>query len=163
VSKIFINYRRHGGAYAAALIDELLSRHFGENRVFRAARSIAPGSDYSKEILTAVAECAAMLVIVDEDWVENFEPEDCSSSTAQSWVSGEIEEAIRNSKLIIPILLSGAKAPIEARLPKHLSRVARLQYLRFDYRNTRQDIKFVIEWIVSLLDRSFLVQQDARA
>lgn len=152
MSKIFINYRRHGGAYAAALIDELLSRHFGENRVFRAARSIAPGSDYSKEILTAVAECAAMLVIVDEDWMESLEStaEDHSPSTAQSWVSGEIEEAIRNSKLIIPILLSGAKAPIETRLPKHLSQVARLQYLRFDYRNTRQDIEFIIEWIVSL-------------
>ncbi|MFE3552184.1 toll/interleukin-1 receptor domain-containing protein [Streptomyces kronopolitis] len=150
MSKIFINYRREGGAYAAALLDELLSRRFGENQVFRAARSLAPGSDYSNSILAAVVECAVMLVVIDKGWVEKFESEVCSSSVKRSWVVEEIEEAVKNSRTIIPVLLAGARNPIEERLPKGIARVARLQYLRFDYRNTRQDVEFMSEWIVSL-------------
>ncbi|MGW2417118.1 toll/interleukin-1 receptor domain-containing protein [Streptomyces tubercidicus] len=150
MSKIFINYRREGGAYAAALLDELLSRRFGENQVFRAARSLAPGSDYSKSILAAVVECAAMLVVIDEGWVEKFESEVCSPPVKRSWVVEEIEEAVKNTRTIIPVLLAGVRNPIEERLPKGISRVARLQYLRFDYRNTRQDVEFMSEWIVSL-------------
>ncbi|WP_122620210.1 toll/interleukin-1 receptor domain-containing protein [Streptomyces sp. Tu 4128] len=150
MSRIFINYRREGGAYAAALLDELLSRRFGEGQVFRAARSLPPGSDYSDAISAAVVECAMMLVLIDEGWVDYFESGDFSSLPGKGWVTEEIESAIKNAKVIVPVLLAGAKMPTEERLPAEVSRVARLQYVRFDYRNTRQDVEFMSEWIVSL-------------
>ena len=43
MSEIFINYRGSDEPYAAALIDQELSRRFGPARVFRAGRSIRPG------------------------------------------------------------------------------------------------------------------------
>ncbi|MDF4254372.1 toll/interleukin-1 receptor domain-containing protein [Streptomyces sp. WMMB303] len=147
---IFINYRKEGGAYAAALLDELLSRRFGQDQVFRAAKSIPPGSEYSDAIRVAVMKCAVMLVVIDEGWVEYFEREVCNPSVGKGWVAEEIKVAIKSDRILIPVLLTGVKFPTVGRLPKEVSRVAGLQYLRFDYRNTRQDVEFMSEWIVSL-------------
>ncbi|MFD9428326.1 MULTISPECIES: toll/interleukin-1 receptor domain-containing protein [unclassified Streptomyces] len=160
MSRIFINYRREGGAYAAALLDELLSRRFGGNQVFRAARSLRPGVDYSDEILAAAMNCAAMLVVVDKGWAEYFESGDCDLSVNDSWVAEEIEVAIKNARIVIPVLLSGAKFPASGRLSGGISRVTRLQYLRFDYRNTRQDVEFMSEWIVSLCPQVHRIRGD---
>ncbi|WP_420706479.1 toll/interleukin-1 receptor domain-containing protein [Streptomyces sp. MspMP-M5] len=148
MSQIFINYRREGGAYAAALLDELLSNHFGEDRIFRAARSIAPGSDYSESILEAVAGCGVMLVVVDDGWLGKFSSGSRGPAPRQDWVLREIEEAFKNERRVIPVLLSGVKRLEEGCLPDSLARVARLQYLRFDYRNIRQDIGFMVEQLV---------------
>ncbi|MEK2475682.1 toll/interleukin-1 receptor domain-containing protein [Streptomyces noursei] len=147
-SQIFINYRREGGAYAAALLDELLSNHFGADQVFRAARSIEPGSDYSESILEAAADCEVMLVVVDDGWLGKFSPGFRGSTPQQDWVLREIDEAFKNERRVIPVLLSGVKRLEESCLPESLARVARLQYLRFDYRNIRQDIGFMVEQLV---------------
>ncbi|WP_164992995.1 toll/interleukin-1 receptor domain-containing protein [Streptomyces lydicus] len=152
-SQIFINYRREGGAYAAALLDELLSNHFGEGQVFRAARSIAPGSDYSESILEAAAGCGVMLVIVDDGWLGKFSSGSREPALRQDWVVREIGEAFKSERRVIPVLLSGVKRLEESCLPEPLVRVARLQYLRFDYRNIRQDIGFMIEQLIRVTGR----------
>ncbi|UWW90516.1 TIR domain-containing protein [Streptomyces murinus] len=145
VAQVFINYRREGGAYAAALLDMLLSDRFGEEQVFRAARSIAPGSDYSDIILEAVAECGVLLVIVDAGWLNKFSSDNRDYSPTRDWVAREIEEAFKHGRVVVPVLLSGAERLNGESLPGSLARVARLQYLRFDYRNIRQDINFISE------------------
>ncbi|WP_166682927.1 TIR domain-containing protein [Streptomyces aquilus] len=145
VAEIFINYRKEGGAYAAALLDELLSSRFGERHIFRAARSIAPGSDYSESILEAVAGCAVLLVIIDSEWLDRLNPEARDSTPRKDWVLREIEEAFKWERTVVPVLLSGAECLDEGKLPQSLARVARLQYLRFDYRNIRQDVNFIAE------------------
>ncbi|MGA5123072.1 TIR domain-containing protein [Streptomyces pseudogriseolus] len=150
VAQIFINYRREGGAYAAALLDELLSSRFGEDQVFRAARSIAPGSDYSESILKAVAECNVLLVIVDERWSDKFSAESFDLTSRQDWVLREIEEAFKHERTVVPVLLSGVERLSDRSLPESLVRVARLQYLRFDYRNVRQDVNFIAEQLVKV-------------
>ncbi|MFF2096270.1 toll/interleukin-1 receptor domain-containing protein [Streptomyces sp. NPDC058202] len=150
VAQIFINYRREGGAYAAALLDELLSKRFGEGQVFRAARSIAPGSDYSKSILEAVAECGVMLVIVDDAWLLKFSSGIHDLASRKDWVLREIEEAFKYERTVIPVLLSGVGRLDEMSLPEALIRVARLQYLRFDYRNIRQDVNFIAEQLIKV-------------
>ncbi|MFF1693412.1 TIR domain-containing protein [Streptomyces sp. NPDC058257] len=157
VARIFINYRKRGGAYAAALLDELLSSRFGEHEVFRAARSIAPGSDYSESILECVAGCDVLLVIVDEGWAAGFGSKVHDSSPKVDWVSREIEEAFKNGKIVVPVLLSGAERLDEAILPEAVARVARLQYLRFDYRNIHQDVRFIFEQLARICPELKLV------
>ncbi|MFJ6669341.1 TIR domain-containing protein [Streptomyces sp. NPDC091383] len=145
MTQVFINYRREGGAYAAALLDALLSERFGEEQVFRAARSIAPGSDYAEVILEAVAGCGVLLVIVDAGWLNKFSSAHREPPPACDWVVREIEEAFKHGRLVVPVLLSGVERLKEESLPEPLARVARLQYLRFDYRNIRQDANFIAE------------------
>lgn len=153
MAHIFINYRREGGAYAAALLDELLSRRFGEARVFRAAKSITAGSDYEKSLLEAVRGCGVMLVIVDDGWLGRFDSDNGDSDNGESspssdWVLREIEGALRYERTVIPVLLSGVDRLREDDLPNPLKGLAVLQYLRFDYRNVRQDSVYLAEQLV---------------
>ncbi|MFE4329421.1 toll/interleukin-1 receptor domain-containing protein [Streptomyces sp. NPDC056831] len=148
MAQIFINYRRDGGAYTAALLDELLSKHFGERQVFRAAKSIIVGSDYVAAILEAVRGCDVMLVIVDDCWLGKFETENYNSSPDSDWVLREIEEAFKCERIVIPVLLSGVNRLREADLPAALAKLATLQYLRFDYRNVQQDSNYMAEQLV---------------
>ncbi|MFH8402018.1 TIR domain-containing protein [Streptomyces anulatus] len=150
VARIFINYSKKGGAYAAALLDELLSSHFGEDEIFRASRSIAPGSDYSESILECVAGCEVLLVIVDADWPKRFTFQPHDANPKEDWVSREIKEAFKHGKVVIPVLLSGAERLDESSLPEVVADVARLQYLRFDYRNIHQDVRFMYEQLVKV-------------
>ncbi|WP_189272449.1 toll/interleukin-1 receptor domain-containing protein [Kitasatospora griseola] len=134
--QVFINYRRATDAYAAALLDELLSRELGSRRVFRASKSIPAGSDYVSEISEAIASCDAMLVVVGVGWSESFP---VSGDGREDWVLREIREALEARKVIIPIILSGASVIRRESIPEDLAGLAFLQYLRFDYRNSAQD------------------------
>ncbi|MEU1222601.1 hypothetical protein ABZ435_26755, partial [Streptomyces microflavus] len=61
------------------------------------------------------------------------------------WVQKEIEEAFRLNRIVVPVLLSGADRLRQDDLPAPLVRLAFLQYLRFDYRNVRQDSIYMAE------------------
>jgi len=52
--RVFINYRNEDEPFGAVLVDHELSVRFGEDRVFRASRSIRPGEDFATAILSAV-------------------------------------------------------------------------------------------------------------
>src|SRR5882672_2440316 len=68
VGKIFISYRSADVPFGASLIDNALSHHFGPERVFRDSRSVRPGDVFDPEIMGAVRESIAMLVIIGPDW-----------------------------------------------------------------------------------------------
>ncbi len=139
---IFINYRRETDAYAAALLDELLSRRLGPDHVFRAGRSIAPGADYTLEIVRAITSCDAMLVVVGPGWHEHFA---ARYPEQEDWVLYEIEKALEEQKVIVPVLLSGTPRIRPENLPAVVLPLASFQYLRFDYRNTVRDAAYMSE------------------
>ncbi|MCX4996748.1 toll/interleukin-1 receptor domain-containing protein [Streptomyces longwoodensis] len=126
---VFINYRTGDGERTAALLDQELSRRFGQDRVFRASRSITPGQAYPEALLTALHRSSVLLAVVGPDWT-NFrsrlqDPED--------WVRKEIETAFECGLIVVPVLdgrktdrLSGAT------LPPELARLADLQSVPFD-------------------------------
>ncbi|MBC3843004.1 toll/interleukin-1 receptor domain-containing protein [Streptacidiphilus sp. 4-A2] len=148
---IFINYRRETDAYAAALLDELLSRRLGPDQVFRAGRSIAPGADYTLEIARAITSCDAMLVVVGPGWQEQLA---ARYPDQEDWVLYEIEKALEEQKVIVPVLLSGTSRIRPGDLPEVLLPLASFQYLRFDYRNTLRDAAYMCDQ----LERRFPAQ-----
>lgn len=151
---IFINYRR-ADAYAAALLDRGVSKHTGQNSIFRASRSIPPGADYEQAILNAVESCDVMLVIIGPSWSAEFARRE--NQSANDWTRQEIAEGLKRAKFIVPILLTGSSIPSEAELPSDISSIVLRQYLRFDYRNIDQDLAHVVTELRRILPRrSFL-------
>ena len=53
-AQVFVNYREDDDPSVAVLIDEELSRRFGPDRVFRAARSIPLGTPFPEAIRKAL-------------------------------------------------------------------------------------------------------------
>ncbi|MFF9360321.1 toll/interleukin-1 receptor domain-containing protein [Streptomyces griseoluteus] len=126
---VFINYRTGDGERTAALLDQELSRRFGQDRVFRASRSITPGDAYPEVLLTALRQSCVLLAVVGPDWT-NFrsrlqDPED--------WVRKEIEAAFECGLIVVPVL-DGRKTDRlnKAAMPPELARLADLQSVPFD-------------------------------
>jgi len=143
---IFINYRRRDEAYAAALLDEALSKHFDRDAIFRASRSIKAGDDYEVSILQAVGHCRAMLVLIGPNWSAALTGG--HAGTRDDWVRREIMEAFKREIPVIPILLSGAARLNEEDVPSDIARITRMQYLRFDYRNFEQDSQKITQELI---------------
>ncbi|MGB3442988.1 MAG: TIR domain-containing protein [Actinophytocola sp.] len=141
MGSIFINYRRTE-AYAAALLDEKISPFFGATNVFRAGRSILAGADYEVAINQAITQCRVLLAIVGPGWSQKF---GSHTDNKPDWTIREIEGALERDIPIIPLLLSGVGAISEHDIPVNIARVARAQYLRFDYRNVEQDARKIAD------------------
>jgi hypothetical protein len=144
LTPVFINYLRND-AYAAALLDEQLSLHIGASKIFRASRSIIAGSDYEVSIIDAVEGCELMLVIIGETWQERLIAR--RLDLEGDWAFREIVTALKNDKVVIPILLTDAAKLTESSLPLDLDKIARHQYLRFDYRNVGEDSARIVSEI----------------
>ena len=144
---VFINYRTGDGDEAAAMVEKVLSERFGKERVFRAARSIAPGSPYPETLLNAVRKSAILLAVIGAEWSHYPQLRDESD-----WVRREILEAYACGIRIIPVLKGRKTDRLKAaELPAELARLADLQSLRLDMRENEADLVRIGDELAALV------------
>lgn len=138
MTDVFINYRTGDGEKTAALIDLELSRRFGNDRIFRASKSIAPGQVYPDELLSRLRHSAVLLAVIGPDWT-NFQvrlrdPED--------WVRKEIMEAFACELPVVPVL-DGRKTDRlnKGDLPAELARLTEIQSIPFNTQDAQTGLK----------------------
>jgi TIR domain len=136
---VFISYRSADDAYAAALLDVMLSRSFGQENVFRASRSIPPGGDYSKFLTDGIDSSKVMLAVIGRTWLEKTIKGLGDLNRPRDWVREEIARAFEKEIPVIPILLSGTPRLTDADLPPEISQLSSIQYIRFEYRSIESD------------------------
>ncbi|WP_053702851.1 toll/interleukin-1 receptor domain-containing protein [Streptomyces sp. WM6368] len=150
---VFINYRTGDGEKTAALLDQELKRRFGEDRIFRASRSIAPGEVYPDALRTALQRSSVLLAVIGPDWA-NFRTR---LDDPQDWVRREIEEALARELPVVPVL-DGRKTDRlkQADLPPALARLADLQSVPFDTHDVETGLRricgVVTDMVPSLRD-----------
>lgn len=142
MAHIFLCYRSGDDAYAAAYLDERLSRTFGRNAVFRAGRSIPPGDTYADNLERALKDCRYVIVLIGGSWCDRFGPP--GDTGERDWVRFEIATAHRNGARTIPILLGQTPRLTPDRLPPDLAFLADRQNLRFDHRTADADVAALI-------------------
>lgn len=103
---IFISYRRNGGFETAKHISDLLVRD-GYTVSFD-LDTLREGS-FDSQLLSRIDECTDFIIIIDRHAFDRtldptFNPE-------MDWMRRELAHALRQNKVIIPILLSGAHFP----------------------------------------------------
>lgn len=144
---VFINYRTGDGEEAAALLEKGLSDRFGRERIFRATTSIRPGQVYPKELLNAVSSASVLLAIMGPDWAQ-----DPRLRENGDWVRREILEAYDARVTVIPILKGRKTERLKATdLPVDLARLADLQSLRLDPRDSESDITKIGNFLSELV------------
>ncbi|MEV3985605.1 toll/interleukin-1 receptor domain-containing protein [Nonomuraea sp. NPDC049758] len=134
--EVFINYRTGDGEKVAALLERDLSHRFGDEHVFRASKSIPPGSAYPRELISAVRRSYVVLVVVGENWSRRPELHD-----EDDWVRREILEAFTCGIEVIPVL-DGRKTERlnPADLPEALKRLADVQSERLDFQDLQSGL-----------------------
>lgn len=145
--EVFINYRTGDGDEAAALLEQALSGRFGEERIFRAAKSIAPGAPYPEALLEAVRRSAILLAVMSADWARYPQLRDTND-----WVRREILEAYAYAIRVIPVLKGRKTDRLDtADLPTELARLADAQSLRLDTRDSGADLKQIGDKLADLV------------
>jgi TIR domain len=139
--EIFVNYRTGDEENVAALLEHELSRRFESGVFFRAAKSIPPGDDYEKALVTAVRRSSALLAVIGPRWLEVCGKDKLPKIEDESdWTRREILEAFDCGIRVIPILVGPAKLLGADDLPAALSALATCQYTRLRSRDLEADL-----------------------
>ncbi|MET9955562.1 toll/interleukin-1 receptor domain-containing protein [Streptomyces sp. NPDC006339] len=147
--EIFINYRTGDGNEVAALLDQGLSRRFGDDAVFFAGRCIPAGRGFPRELLTHVRRSSVLLAVMGPDWATHPGLRD-----EDDWVRREILEAWRCGIDVIPILRGRRTERLSAAaLPAELTPLAELNSLRIDSPSHDRDIRHIGDAIAGLVPR----------
>lgn len=118
---IFISYRRSDSADIAGRIYDRLVEAFGEDPIFKDVDSIPLGVDFKKYLDEKVGECTVLLAIIGDRWVDATDPDGKKRlEDRDDFVRIEIESALKRGIPVIPLLVRGARMPVEGQLPHSL-------------------------------------------
>lgn len=124
---VFLSYRREDTIETVGRMYSWLTSRLSEEEVFFDVRSIPPGANYRERMNQALVEADFVLVIMGKAWnaIRQLdgtirrrleEPDDA--------VRHEIELAIENDKMIIPVLTQGVSMPRADELPDSIRLLA---------------------------------------
>jgi hypothetical protein len=120
---VFINYRRREPhAAAVALIHRELVHHFGASRVFLDRSSMEPGARYPDQLWLGLHASKVMLSVIHSEWLDDIGQR--QATPAKDWVRFEIEAALKAQKVLIPVLLDGARRLKPEELPDDIRDLA---------------------------------------
>jgi hypothetical protein len=122
---VFINYRHEDTAACAARLAEALEREPGRVTVLL-DRNLIPGQDWRSALHRQLEASDVVLVLIGPRWLEARDPEGGAKLGApEDYLTSEIVDALGMRKVVIPVLVGGARFPAE--LPPHLARLTRRQ------------------------------------
>jgi hypothetical protein len=116
--KVFISYRRDGASTLAKRAAIYLRRLVPDNLVFLDTSSIQSGADFTQSLQRAVRESDLVLVLMGPDWgVLKGKSGENRLNDPADYVRLEVEQALSNRKIVVPMLLQGARLPSISDLP----------------------------------------------
>lgn len=145
MSGIFISYRRDDTQGFAGRLAHDLSQTLGPDRVFSDIE-IPFGSDFGDVLGRAIAASDALLVVIGRRWAADAGGGSPSRLfDTDDWVRTEIEAALSQDKVIIPVLVGGATMPPATALPDSIRRLTRIQAASFEDRHWDADLALLVE------------------
>jgi hypothetical protein len=148
---IFVSYRREDSGWAAGRIFGHLKSTFAGD-IFFDFDSIKLASDWADALNTALDDCAVVLVVIGKKWLTEkrhrrlFNPND--------WVKREIRLALSKDKVVIPIIIDGARVPKAIDLPHGIRRLPNKQSLLLNLDNFFAKMNILVDRINELLEES---------
>ena len=147
---IFISYRTADSSWHSRLLYSLLTKHFGRESVFIDKERLKAGDRFAEALEENVKAAKVVLVAyltkkvwlgVDEDGIRKIDRDD-------DWVRRELEIALDNGKVIIPVFFAKDRLPKEEYLPLKLQRLHEYQRQEFRIDNLQEDLNRLIDALV---------------
>ncbi len=150
MSRIFISYRRADSeGYVGRLFDHLV-QHFERGDVFMDVDNIPPGADFLQEIENAVAACDVFMAVIGPQWLTASGSD--GARRLDQWddfVRLEIATALKQGKLVIPVLVGLARMPSPADLPEDIAPLARRNAIELTHQRFSYDIQRLVDAVKS--------------
>ena len=146
---IFISYRRADSRWTARAVAERLAAYFGQRMTFMDVENIEGGQNFVETIDQALMQCGALLALIGEQWLADRQGQ-CPLDNPNDYVRREIETALKQNILIVPVLVDEATMPSEQDLPPNLVALHRCHAVPLRHADFRRDI----EKLINLLERS---------
>ncbi|MEO8611111.1 MAG: uracil-DNA glycosylase family protein [Chloroflexota bacterium] len=148
MSRIFINYRRQDTeGYVGRLFDYLV-QHFERDDIFMDVDSIPPGADFVKVLEDAVSVCDVFIAMIGPQW--QAATNEAGERRIDQWndfVRIEIASALKQNKLVIPVLVGRAKMPSPAELPEDLTSLSRRNAIELSHQRFMVDVDKLVKAI----------------
>jgi hypothetical protein len=139
--RVFLSFRTVDEPFAAALLDNELSREFGPAAVFFNSRSIDLGANWEDAIFKAVSDSDAVLAIIGPRWLTaTNEDGHRRLDDPRDFVRREIEVGLQLDKHVIPVHLERRHRLDPATLPESLWELADKQGTVVAFRNSKPDV-----------------------
>jgi uracil-DNA glycosylase len=142
MSRIFINYRRQDSEGYVGRLYDYLCQHFERGDIFMDIDNIKPGVDFVQTLQDAVTNCDVMLAIIGPQW--STAADEVGSRRLDQWndfVRIEIATALKQNKLVIPVLVGRAQMPSPKELPEDLSALVRRNAVELSHQRFAYDVE----------------------
>ena len=127
----------------------------GEDSVFMDVDSIQPGDDFVEILDRTLNTCRAILVVIDPFWISARDQAGRRRlDNPWDFVRIEIENALRQGILVIPVLVDGATMPSPGDLPVPLRALAARQAVELSASRFRYDVNRILEALSRVLGDS---------
>lgn len=149
---IFISYRRDDTRADARSVDQRLRRRFGADRVFLDVDTIQKGRDFRKGLAEALESSTVMLAMVGPSWLGT--PDDNGRrriDDPNDFVRLEIGSALKRDIAVIPVLVGGARMPLDTALPEDIRGLVYRQAAIVTHENFARDMDGIERDIAELI------------
>jgi pterin-4a-carbinolamine dehydratase len=121
---IFVSYRREDSSDAAGRLKETIGHRFGDDFVFMDTSAIKPGDKWPARLEAALEASRVVLAVIGPRWLKaSDEWGSRRIDQPDDWVRKELEFALANEKVIVPVMIGGAVIPPSDKLPPSLVRL----------------------------------------
>ncbi|MEM9920347.1 MAG: TIR domain-containing protein [Bacteroidota bacterium] len=151
---IFISYRRDDSGGVAGRLQDYLEDAFGKENVFKDIADIPPGADFREVIGSEIMQAKVVLIVIGKHYTKLQDAQGHIRLMKESdYVRIEAATAVtfRDKKIVIPVLVNGARMPSQDELPESLKELPFLNGLSLTNANWRTDVKKLIDYIESRL------------
>jgi hypothetical protein len=153
--KIFINYRRDDDPGNAGRLFDHLKAAFKPERLFMDVDSIAPGLDFVRVLEEQVAQCDVMLSVIGPRWLGATDQHgNRRLDNPNDFVRIEIEAALKQDKLIIPVLVGKPEMPRADELPETMKLLTRRNAVRLTNERFHSDAQRLVTALEHALEKA---------
>lgn len=143
---IFISYRRADSASEAGRLFGSIIQALDEKSVFMDTSSINIGTAWAQKLENALQSSQIVIVVIGPEWLRISDEWGMRRIDQENdWVRREIETALKTNKILIPVLVKGAKLPPTDKLPESIKGLTQRQVV--DIRDTywEHDVRLILQ------------------
>lgn len=151
--KVFISYRREDSAASAGRLYDALVTHLPAEAVFKDVDSIPLGADFKKVIASSISESSIVLAIIGRQFATVCDDDgNRRIFKNDDFVRLELSVALELGKVVVPVMVDGARMPESGDLPEDLRPLVFHNGIRLHHDNWARDIRKLLSEMAEIIE-----------